>query len=53
MRWTVDEPEDYELPIWAGIVPIKQVAFTSFCVYLQIKIVYIINYVLQVICTID
>lgn len=21
-----DEPEDYELPIWAGIVPIKQVA---------------------------
>ena len=20
-----DEPEDYELPIWAGIVPIKQV----------------------------
>ncbi|WP_275315618.1 pyridoxamine 5'-phosphate oxidase family protein [Tenacibaculum bernardetii] len=22
----VDEPEDYDLPIWAGIVPIKQVA---------------------------
>ena len=21
-----DEPEDYELPIWAGIVPLKQVA---------------------------
>ncbi len=21
-----DEPEDYDLPIWAGIVPLKQVA---------------------------
>ncbi len=24
----VDEPEDYDLPIWAGVVPIKQKAFT-------------------------
>jgi hypothetical protein len=21
----VDEPEDYTLPIWAGVVPVKQV----------------------------
>ncbi len=25
----VDEPEDHKLPIWAGVVPIKQVAFDA------------------------
>jgi hypothetical protein len=25
MRWVMAAPEDYALPIWAGVVPVRQV----------------------------